>query len=364
MKKNNLLLSGLVILFVVTFIILATCTTGKPTTPISKQHTQKGLSMPSLNQQEIKNRKNFPRQHYPSFFNSAERGPLVPGIFQQAVPQGLFYLEEKNWFIISNYMNNGYPSNVTIIDAHLGKHIKTLWLRERDGTPFYGHVGGVAANKLKLWIASGSGVYEIPIEKIESTPNNSFIEFDRYYQTETRASFASYSNGVLWVGEFARYTKTGRNYKTKGYHHLKSRDGSIHYGWAVGYKTDPQTGNLIDPQTPDFILSIPDKVQGIAFIKNQIVLSVSYGRRNDSYLYIYSNPMNKKPDTLVKLGNNSVPLWFVDNTNKVLEILSPPMTEGITPYHGRIAVLFESGSDKYRPTSSFPLDSIYFVNVP
>ncbi len=371
MKKNcsKLIASSILLfIFISTPTLLTTCNTGKNANPTKRKHIKKVMSMPTLNQQEIENQENFIKnfkEYYNQFFNRAKKGPIIPGIFQQAVPQGLFYLAEKDWFLISNYMNNGYPSNITIINASSGKHIKTLWLKDSTGNPFYGHVGGIAANKTRVWIASGNGVYEIPINKIESSPNNSYINFDRYYQTETRASFASYSDDVLWIGEFARYTKTGRNYRTKEYHHLKSKDGSTHYGWVTGYKTDPKKGNIIHPDTPDFILSIPEKVQGITFIKNKIVLSTSYGRRNDSYIYIYSNPMmNKKPDMQIKLNNRGkIPLWFLDNTNKISQILSPPMTEGITLYHSFIAVLFESGSDKYRPTSSFPLDSIYLINI-
>ena len=50
-----------------------------------------------------------------------------------------------------------------------------------------------------------------------------------------------------------------------------------------------------------------------------------------------------------------------DNTN--LEITAPPMSEGITEYQGAIAVLYESGSDKYRNTAKNPQDRIEILKI-
>ncbi len=370
--KNRLIL---LLLPSILIIALLSCNTlqKKRTHAWNKQATKvtnQNMEITPLKQKNIIITKHFlDKERYSLFFSLSAKGPIIPGLQQQAVPQGLFYHSERDWFLISNYMNNEKPSNITIINATTTKHTKTLWLQTAKSSPFTGHVGGISVSKNYVWVASGGGVYAVSLSKIDKTENNSFVILDSYYETEAKASFASYNEDILWVGEFARYTKQGRVYQTKEYHHMTARDKTQHNGWIVGYKIvtkdnpNDEVKILSSKSTPDYILSIPDKVQGIAFVNNLIILSISYGRKNDSFLYFYKNPMMDKPHKMINLKNKQVPLWFLDNTNKIIELISPPMTEGITNYRGKVAVLFESGSDKYRPTSSFPIDSIYIVDI-
>jgi len=314
------------------------------------------------------NLKNNPR--YGDFAEISKPGFIIPGLKQNAVPQGIGYIESLDWIIISHYLSDGRSSCLTAVDIQTGKLVKTLWLLDQNGNTFTGHVGGVCASLKHIWVASGSGLHSLLISDFIKAADNSSLKFKEYFETETRASFASYSysDNVVWVGEFAYYPNSGRRYETKKPHHLKNRDGKLVHGWALGYKLDPETDSLRKTQAPDYILSIPDKVQGLAFFNNFLALSTSYGRNNNSILYIHKNPLTSKPDKYEQLnGSSTVPLWFIDSENAVSKLVCPSMMEGIVLYknkdENKLILLFESGAEKYRATGIWPVDKTYYIDT-
>jgi hypothetical protein len=125
----------------------------------------------------------------------------------------------------------------------------------------------------------------------------------------------------LWVGEFVLDGKV----KPKHPHHLKDRTGADKHAWVAGYRLDAND----DPVrvkgrkgvAPDAVLCVRQKVQGLAFLGGHVILSVSHGRRNDSTLAVYRDPLrkgNSKPHAVVKVcGGRAAPLWFLDGKNRV-----------------------------------------------
>lgn len=107
----------------------------------------------------------------------------------------------------------------------------------------------------------------------------------------------------------------------------------------------------------EYILSIPDIVQDIEFTENYIVLSRSYGRKNDSKLEFYPNVLNKKPHGKI----NNIPFWFLDNPVKTINIL--PMSEGITKIGNSLYILFESAALKYINSGKHPTKYIWKLNL-
>lgn len=306
-------------------------------------------------------------QRYKEYSSLLKPGPVIPGLFQGAVPQGLAYFQENEWLLISSYMFDERPANLAIVSMEDKKHIKTLWLFNSDKTPHKGHVGGLAVSGKHLWIASGSGVYSIPLRRLSLLKHNSIMPMEEFTTTNVKASFASYSDGVLWIGEF---TSRDGTYSSPLSHHYQTTEGFINHGWICGYKLDEHT-DLIRPEKiientayPDLILSIPDEVQGMAFSGDKIILSKSYGRNNDSRIVIHKNPLTYRAhDTIQSGGDVPIPLWILGSENLIREIPAPPMTEGICLYGDFIAVLYESGSDKYRRTSRDQQDSIHFLRL-
>jgi hypothetical protein len=147
---------------------------------------------------------------------------------------------------------------------------------------------------------------------------------------------------------------------------MKNRDGEEHRAWAVGYVLDEETDLLPaekaasagTPVTPDMILSLPNMVQGMLKSGNDVWLSRSYGRNNASTLDGYTLDLEEEPHEYVTIGDETVPLWFLDNQNKTAEQTLPPMSEGIVDHEGKMYILFESAASKYVTSSSYPLDRI------
>jgi hypothetical protein len=288
---------------------------------------------------------------YQQFNQWRTEGPVIPGLLQPLVPQGMAYWEEQDLMIISNYMSDDSAGVLTFLKMDTEIQEKTLFLYNSDGTPHKGHLGGLALSRKYLWIASDSGVYSILLENLISTGDREKIYLPKLIETETKASFATFYDNVLWIGEF---TLKNGNYPVSETHHLVTAAGFEHLGWLGGFTLNIVSGKVY----PDFILSIPDKIQGAVFFENKIVLSESYGRKNYSRLHVYENPLSEPSQ---KNGDRS--FWFLDGDNKTGEIIIPPMSEAVVLYENNIAVLFESAADKYRDTALFPLDRIQFFPI-
>jgi len=302
---------------------------------------------------------------YQQFGRIRTEGPLVPGLRQALVPQGMAYWAETDTMVISNYMSDGSAGVLTLVGMDAGTLVKSLFLYNADETPHTGHLGGLAVSRDYLWIASGPGVYFIMLEKIKTAENRAKIFMPELVETETKGSFATFSDGVLWLGEF---TRANGSYPVLKTHHSTARDNNSHRGWLGGYKLDSETDMIarVDKPSsrliPDFIISIPDEIQGAVFFNENILLSASYGRRNSSRLLVYKTPLPEPPHRLQELPSyKDIPFWFLDDINKLEEITLPPMSEALVEYKNSIAVLFESAAFKYRSTAAFPVDRIQFL---
>ena len=218
----------------------------------------------------------------------------------------------------------------------------------------YGHVGGLTVNDNFIWVSSNGKLYKYKISDITTnTPSRELVPVSAT-ETETKASFVTYYQKVLFVGEFAY----GSKYKTKNSHHIENRDGVKHYAWVCGYNVNKDKNGL------KYILSIRRKVQGICITDKTIFLSISYGRRNRSIIAIYKNPLKEQPHRTVTLENGlKAPLWYLDGKNIIREIDFPPMSEGITMIDGKLAVLPESGAEKYQSGGLGPLDHVILIDL-
>lgn len=73
----------------------------------------------------------------------------------------------------------------------------------------------------------------------------------------------------------------------------------------------------------------------------------------------------KKPHRTVEIDGVKVPLWFLDGKNRQWEIDDfPPMSEGITAYGDRLAVVFESGAKEYQKGGRGPMDTVLYLTPP
>jgi len=296
-----------------------------------------------------------------------DEGPVIPGLTEALVPQGMAYWAEEDLMIISNYMNDDSAGTLSFINMGNGLFEKIIYLFNSDGTPHLGHLGGLALSRDFLWLASGPGVYNISLEALKTEGREDRILLPQLIETETKGSFATYYDNILWVGEF---TRENGSYPVPPSHHFTARGDKSHRGWVGGYRLNTDSDminreNIISGKiVPDLILSIPDEIQGIVFTDDKIYLSASFGRRNDSRLLIFNNPLKDTSHLKQDIfPDRDIPFWFLDDMNKTGEIPMPPMSEALVNYKDTIAVLFESASSKYRSTSRFPQDRIQFLPI-
>ena len=96
----------------------------------------------------------------------------------------------------------------------------------------------------------------------------------------------------------------------------------------IGYRFNEEKNQL----DAEIYFDIPPRVQGVTFTKQgEVILSVSYGRRNSSYIKRYHSLQTMADD--------------VGNYEECIEL--PPCSEGIVCSDNKIYVLFESAAKKY-----------------
>jgi len=292
---------------------------------------------------------------YKDFVAAAEKSYLIPALGQQMIPQGMDIWEERGWLLISGYFPNADVSDCSVlvaVDMLSGAYVGEYYLTNTDGTPHTSHAGGVAVTDKNVYIANGSKLYRVPLTEILNAGQCGKITIADEISVPVRASFCNYSGGYLWVGDF----QYGTSYPTDEFRHMTNREGKKYLAWSVGYELDENTENGIKAEamvkdsfaTPDIVLSITERIQGMVVSDGKIFLSQSYGRNNTSTLFIYENPINgQAAHTEVDINGGSVPVYFLDSKLSCEKVQAPPMTEGLAYANGVLYVLFESGADKY-----------------
>jgi len=301
---------------------------------------------------------------YPVFAAMSEPGPQIPGIFRGLVPQGMAYYGTADLMLISSYADDRRASRVFAVRMTDGSVQKELNIEEPDGSVHTGHVGGLAMSAAHLWIASGPGVFRAGLDVLQGA---GALRTDAFIRTAAKGSFATFDDQTLWVGEF---TNLSGNYPTDPSHRFRTSSGVQNHGWLAGFRVDGGSDTIVNSPSadgivyPDRIISIPHQVQGAAFLDDRIILSESYGRTNNSRIDIYANPLKGPASGYYDApGGAEIPVWVLDRSNHVETILAPPMTEALARYQEKIAVLFESASDKYRETAFDPVGTIQLLDI-
>jgi len=281
------------------------------------------------------------------------------------IPQGIAYSKSHNWLIISYYRDDGRPSMLSVIDVSTGKLVKALELYKDPNTPYTGHAGGLAVSEKHLWVTSEKSAYQIKLDDLVSAEDGAIIVFSDIIRTETNASFTAYADGILWVGEFARF-----DFPTDSSHHMRSRDNLPYSAWVAGYRLtaddtiDKSRLSETNAAIPDYILSVPNEIQGMAVSGDHFILSRSYGRTVESSLLTYRQPLNEQPHAYTdKFGGTPVPIWFLDGINQLHTVVMPTMSEGLAVNDGLMYVLFESGATAYIPDGFYPVDKVYVTDL-
>ena len=261
-------------------------------------------------------------KNYKSFFEkvnfTSSKNFIVPGLNTSMVPQGM--CDAGSYVLISAYDKNGKKNScIYVINKSTGKLVKSVYLKDSKS-----QVGGLAYDGKYVWIANGtdSTVSRVALSTVTKAKDGASVSFKKYpVKTvggyDVRASFATYSNGILWVGQFDESKVT------------------YAYGYPVS-KSDDKNFKL----TAKYRIKTLSKMQGMAFDKNgRLILSQSYGRNNSSKIYVYDKPKYTYKDGV----------YYAHLPSLKQNITAPPASQNMFVGNDNLLyVLFESAADYYR----------------
>lgn len=240
-------------------------------------------------------------------------------------PQGMAVIGDQ-YIVISAYSKSQkYNSVLWLIDKKTGKYLKTLALDDID------HVGAIAYDEdhQRLWVAAVNKNHRAQAEALNLSTIENYdlkksqkpIDFDDSSNLSdiTQASYMAYHDKTLYVGYFNQ-TKNGI---------------------LAAFPLD-DSGRLVQsPGTdaegiePSKTWPTYNKIQGISFYEDKIIMSQSYGTKN-SKLYVFDNQLYTNPN------------FDLDKGDAIASMTLPPYLEQIIGRNESAYLLFESASHKYR----------------
>lgn len=309
------------------------------------------------------------QEDYANFFADFKSTFTIPGLLEGIIPQGICYDEITDYFIITGYYeDSALPSAVMCVDAKSGKLVGSHPLKNLDGSYHYGHVGGIAVSQNTVYITGSGECYTFPITDLQSVENSTPLQFKSRFKLNTLGSFACIHDDVLWVGDFIESDDTERENAQRM---ATLSSGETFYAFCEGYILEDglpaidKINTATDGYVPDYMLAIPEQVQGMAFTKTgKIIFSTSYGRRKNSVLYIYEDVLMSEKCGTQNIDEKNVDLYACADNLLKAKITAPPMSEGLTESPDGICLLFESGAAKYRNgNGKYPLDTAFVTAI-
>ena len=343
----------------VTTIIFALSIYGAPTLTVGTEASTK------LTQTEVVSGK-LPIDLQLSEFNKhSEEGFIIPGLYEGFIPQGIFYEEENDIFLISGYYKDKVqPSRVIVVDGE-GNFVKSVGCLTLKGNKATGHFGGIAAFKDNVYVATTSVTHVLSLSEILSAEDDGYVHIQKELYTDTTCSYVNVCDGVLYIGEFTDITiddvKGATNiYTSKLGEKFFSRCNAfiLDENGVYGIKADriDEEGNL----TPDFAVTTPFKVQGMTRLNDgSFVFTASSTAITNSRVYKYRDVTKGEPDEIIEVNGVDVPLYYCDMFDKTGSYRVPTYLEEITLYKdGTVYIITESAASAYIKQSKNPIDNV------
>lgn len=254
-------------------------------------------------------------------------------------PQGLCITDQ--YILISAYCHTGIHNSVIyVLDKKTHKFIKEVIL---DGRP---HAGGLAYDKENqiLWVSTGkkgeASATAISMEILEKYDVDTCVKPIEYkYEYDLHAierdSFMACEDGYLYIGFF----------NVKGYGVVQKYRMNQEGGLITTLDTEYGTQKSI--ALPEVIKKIPNKAQGIAFYKDRVIITLSYGLQK-SKMIVYDSSKS----------------WHHVNEDHVInQIIMPQMLEQVYIDGDNVYVLFESAAEAYRAQPIPKVDRILKLDL-
>lgn len=307
---------------------------------------------------------------YDDFYQNADFHCAIPGLKQKFIPQGVAYDEFTSQTYITGYFDDNQNSVIFVMDKN-GNFVKEIILSLSDSEAYTGHSGGIAVTEKHVFVSNGKKLYHLSKQAITSGGAHLELSFDGYARVDVNASYVSYSDGKLFVGEF-EYAKN--SYVTDMSHHVLTADDDLNTALTLMLDVDENSTFGIknvsssgDWAVPSLAFSHTERIQGFDYdAKNNLaVLSQSYGRKNDSTLFLHTVVADAFERT-IELSQGTAKLVILDQSNLTKTVVCPPMTEDVDVCNGRIYICFESAAYKYYEGANLfnkainPIDSIFY----
>ncbi len=307
------------------------------------------------------------QEDYAAFFNKFKSSFIVPGLFEGIIPQGICYDKASDLFLITAYYEeNAYPSMLMTINASTGALVASHPLKGLDGKNYFGHAGGIAVSENTVYITSDSECYTFPSNKLTTTKNGEAIQFKSRFKLNTLGSFACIHNGIFWTGDFVESKK-----REEVENITTLINGETFYAYCEGYtlidglpsveKINSESNGYV----PDYFLAIPEQVQGMAFTETgKIIFSTSYGRKNNSVLYVYNDILLSDKYGVKEIDKHNIDFYVCVDDMLSEKYIAPPMAEGVAEHPNGLYFIFESGAAKYRNGGGkYPVDTAFVTNI-
>lgn len=303
---------------------------------------------------------------FSDFMKKFVPGFTVPGLLEGVIPQGICYDEENALFIISGYYEKGEFNSVLMTVTDKGVFKGYYPLLNTDGSVYSGHAGGIGCSETTVFITSDGECLTFD-KSLLTSASGTEIQFEADFKITTKGSFANVCNGVLWVGDFIESAQSERE-KSESVTTLES--GETFYALCEGYilkdglpdvaKINSEANGYI----PDYYIAVPEQVQGMTVtIAGDYIFSTSYGRKNNSLVYVFGDILDTEKVSTVTVDGKDVDVYARSSDSLKTTYTAPPMAEGIATANEKIYLLFESGAAKYRSHGGkFPTDKIYIAN--
>lgn len=313
-------------------------------------------------------------KRFSEFTDISEPFAITPGLMEHLVPQGMDQHAQTGNIYMSAYIKKGEynpfdesnPSVVVMMDAN-GELKAEYVMYNADGTAFESHMGGVAVSEDTLFVSAEQGkdsegnvtywIAAIPLADLV-TEGHQDVKIQTLYQVPVQPSWLNYSNGILWVGNF--YLEGNDSYKAPNTIGTTEADtdkeefGSYILGYDLGEQgTARMEAAEGEPAMPDAdkVYSTTDRIQGMTQLSDgRIVLSQSYGRKNNAQLMVYDPSMAQEKIISIN-GEEYTCLMLEKRVCRDALYTTTPMTEGITAKTDgtglEVLVLYESGALLY-----------------
>lgn len=300
-----------------------------------------------------------------AFNEHSEEDFVIPGLYEGFIPQGIFYNEENDLFLISGYYKGkAQPSRVIVVDGE-GNFVKSVGCISKKGNKAYGHFGGIAVFKDNVYVATTGVTHVLSLSEILAAEDDGYVLIQKELYTDTTCSYVNVCDGVLYIGEFTDKTiddiKGATNiYTSKLGEKFYSRCNAfiLDENGVFGIKEDKidKDGNL----TPDFAVTTPFKVQGMTRLADgSFVFTASATAITNSTVYRFKDVTKGEANEIIKVNDTDVPLYYCDICDRTATYRVPTYLEEITVYKdGTVYIITESAAAPYINQSKNPIDNV------